>query len=90
MRACSDALHTGAWHHAVMLGTHDLAPLNLQAIPPEAAAWVARWQHAEQQLTLRDQALVDRDRELSQARDLLQRKDRDIAWRDANVSSPNR
>ena len=68
-----------------MLGTHDLPPLNLQALPPEAAAWVARWQHAEQQLALREQALVDRDRELDQARDLLQRKDRDIAWRDAKI-----
>ena len=58
-----------------MLGTHDLPPLNLQALPPEAAAWVARWQHAEQQLALREQALVDRDRELDQARDLLQRID---------------
>lgn len=68
-----------------MLGTHDLPPLNLQALPPEAAAWVARWQHAEQQLALREQALVVRDRELDQARDLLQRKDRDIAWRDAKI-----
>ena len=68
-----------------MLGTHDLPPLKLQALPPEAAAWIARWQHAEQLLALRDQALVDRDRELGQARDLLQRKDRDIAWRDAKI-----
>ncbi|TMU69583.1 IS66 family transposase, partial [Hydrogenophaga intermedia] len=68
-----------------MLGTHDLPPLNLQALPPEAAAWVARWQHAEQQLALREKALVDRDRELDQARNLLQRKDRDIAWRDAKI-----
>ncbi len=34
---------------------------------------------------MRDQALVDRDHELGQARDLLQRKDRDIAWRDARI-----
>jgi transposase len=73
------------WHHAVMLGMHDLPPLNLQALPPEAAAWIARWQHAEQQLALRNKALVERDRELGQARDLLQRKDRDIAWRDAKI-----
>ncbi len=74
-----------SWHHTGMLGAHDLPPLNLQALPPEAAAWIARWQHAERQLALRDQALVDRDRELLQARDLLQRKDRDIAWRDAKI-----
>lgn len=75
----------GSWHHIVMLGTHDLPPLNLQALPPEAAAWIARWQHVERQLALRDQALVPRDSELSQARDLLQRKVRDIAWRDAKI-----
>lgn len=74
-----------SWHHTGMLGAHDLPPLNLQALPPEAATWIARWQHAEQQLALRDQALVDRDHELGQARDLLQRKDRDIAWRDARI-----
>jgi transposase len=27
-------------------------------------AWIARWQHAEEQLAMREQALVDRDREL--------------------------
>ncbi len=74
-----------SWHHTGMLGAHALPPLNLQALPPEAAAWIARWQHAERQLELRDQALVDRDRELVQARSLLQRKDRDIAWRDAKI-----
>lgn len=68
-----------------MLGAHDLPPLNLQALPSEAASWVARWQHVEQQLALRELALVDRDRELDQARALLQRKDRDIAWRDAKI-----
>ena len=66
-------------HHTAMLGAHDLPPLNLEALPPEAAAWIARWQHAEQQLALRDQALVERDLELVQARSMLQRRDRDIA-----------
>jgi transposase len=74
-----------SWHHVVMLGTHDLPPLSLQALPPEAAAWIARWQHVERQLALRDQALALRDSELGQARDLLQRKERDIAWRDAKI-----
>lgn len=68
-----------------MLGTHNLPPLNLQAPPPEAAARIARWQHVERQLALRDQALVERDSELGQVRDLLQRKERDIAWRDAKI-----
>jgi transposase len=85
IRACSDALPTGSWQHAGMLGAHDLPPLNLQALPPEAASWVARWQHVEKQLALRELALVDRDRELDQARALLQRKDRDITWRDAKI-----
>lgn len=74
-----------SWHHTSMLGAHALPPLNLQALPPQASAWIARWQHAERQLALRDQALVDRDLELVQARSLLQRRDRDIAWRDAKI-----
>lgn len=34
---------------------------------------------------MRDQAPVDCDRKLTQARNLLQRKDRDIVWRDAKI-----
>ena len=71
---------------AFMLGTRDLPPLNLQALPPEAAVLIGRWQQqVHQQLALRDQALIERDGELAKHQELLQRKDRDIAWRDAKI-----
>jgi transposase len=71
---------------AFMLGTRDLPPLNLQALPPEAAALIGRWQRqVHQQLALRDQALIEREGELAKRQELLQRKDRDIAWRDAKI-----
>lgn len=32
-----------SWHPTSMLGAHALPPLNLQALPPRASAWIARW-----------------------------------------------
>lgn len=84
IRACADAVHApvlAPYRHARRARSSPVGP----AGAAEAAAWIARWQRAEQQLALRDQALVERDLELVQARSLLQRRDRDIAWRDAKI-----
>ena len=72
-----------------MLGMRDLSSLDLQALPPEAVALIARLQqYVEQQaeqLAARDQALIERDGELARRQDLLQRKDRELAYREARI-----
>lgn len=65
-----------------MLGMRDLPPLDLQGLPPEAVALIAQLQ---QRLSVQDQQLSQRDRELAQSQDLLQRKERDLALRDAKI-----
>src|SRR5690349_2602975 len=65
-----------------MLGTRDLPPLNLQVLPPEAAALIAKLQ---QDLSAQDQQLAQRDRELAETRKLLQRTERDLALREAKI-----
>lgn len=65
-----------------MLGMRDLPPLNLQGVPPEAAALIAQLQ---QRLSVQDQQLAQRDRELAQTQELLQRKERDLALREAKI-----
>ncbi|CAN7561423.1 IS66 family transposase [Variovorax sp. LjRoot178] len=61
---------------------HDLPPLYLQGLPPEAAALIAQLQ---QRLSAQDQQLAQRDRELAQTQELLQRKERDLALREAKI-----
>jgi len=65
-----------------MLGMRDLPVLNLKALPPEAAQLIAQLQQR-----VGDQAkqLAERDRELAQSRELVQRKDRDLALREAKI-----
>ncbi|MGJ7512408.1 IS66 family transposase [Variovorax sp. GT1P44] len=65
-----------------MLGMRDLPPLNLQGVPPEAAALIAQLQ---QRLSVQDHQLAQRDRELAQTQELLQRKERDLALREAKI-----
>ena len=65
-----------------MLGTRDLPPLYLQGLPPEAAALIAQLQ---QHLSVQDQQLAQRDRELAETQKLLQRAERDIALREAKI-----
>jgi len=79
-----------------MLGMRDLPPLDLQGLPPQAAALIAQLQQhvtlQEQQLAERDrklaerdQVLAERDKELAKRQELLQRKDREIALREAKI-----
>jgi len=79
-----------------MLGMRDLPPLDLQGLPPQAAALIAQLQQhvtlQEQQLAERDrklaerdQVLAERDQELAKRQALLQRKDREIALREAKI-----
>jgi transposase len=67
---------------ARMLGMRDLPVLDLKALPPEAAQLIAQLQQR-----VGDQAkqLAERDRELAQSRELVQRKDRDLALREAKI-----
>jgi len=69
-----------------MLGMRDLPPLNLQGLPPEAAALIAQLQ---QRVALQEQQLAERDHELEQRQVLLQRKDREIALREAKIEKIN-
>jgi transposase len=72
-----------------MLGMRDLPAVDLQNLPPAAAALIARLQERvqaqEQQLAEREQVLAQRDDELAHRQDLLQRKDRELALRQAKI-----
>lgn len=65
-----------------MLGMRLPSASDLQGLPPEARALIEQMQrHIEQQ----DQALLARQQQLAEHRALLQRKDREIALRDAKL-----
>ena len=65
-----------------MLGMRDLPSVDLQGLPAEALALIERMRrHIEQQ----DRALAERERQLAQRHELLQRKDREIALRQARL-----
>ena len=72
-----------------MLGMRDLPEAILQALPAEAGALIAQMRQRIEQhdlaLAERDRVLAERDRQLAQRQDLLQRKDREIALRDAKL-----
>jgi transposase len=76
------------WHDARMLGMRDLPAVDLHGTcPPAAAALIARLQEREQaqeqQLASVSRSL--RDDELAHRQDLLQRKDRELALREAKI-----
>jgi len=73
---------TGSGTMPRMLGMRDLPPMDLQALPAEAAAMITQLQ---QRLDAREQQLAQRDRELAQTQELLQRKERDLALREAKI-----
>ena len=66
-----------------MLSMHDLKPQDLQGLSQEAVTALA----AQMLEHIRHQAsgLQSKDHELELQQKLLQRKDRDIAWRDAKI-----
>ena len=66
-----------------MLSMHDLKPQDLQGLAPDAVAALA----AQMLEHIRHQAseLQSKAHELELQQKLLQRKDRDIAWRDAKI-----
>lgn len=65
-----------------MLGMRVPAAADLQGLPPEALALIEQMQrHIEQQ----DEALVAHQQQLAEGQALLQRKDREIALRDAKL-----
>jgi len=72
-----------------MLGMRGALPVDLQGLPPEAAAVIAalqqRVQQQEQQLAERDHVIAQRDEQLAERQALLQRKDREIALREAKI-----
>lgn len=72
-----------------MLGMRVPAAIHLQGLPPEALVLFEQMQrHIEQQglaLAERDRTLAERDRTLAERQELLQRKDREIALRDAKL-----
>jgi transposase len=76
-----------------MLGMRGLPPPDPQGLPPEVAALIARLQQQvqeqAQQLCERDQALSERDQALAEREALLQRKDREIALREAKIEKIN-
>lgn len=65
-----------------MLGMRDLPALDLQNLPPAAAALIAQLQ---QRVQAQEQQLAERDDELARRQDLLQRKDRELALREAKI-----
>ena len=65
-----------------MLGMRDLPALDLQNLPPAAAALIAQLQERVQ---AQEQQLAERDDELAHRQDLLQRKDRELALREAKI-----
>jgi hypothetical protein len=78
------------WHEAArlgkmrrMLGMRDLKPQDLQGLSPEAVTALA----AQMLEHIRHQAneLESKGHELERQQKLLERKDRDIAWRDAKI-----
>jgi len=65
-----------------MLGMRVPSATDLQGLPPEALALIEQMQrHIEQQ----DQALLAHQQQLAERHELLQRKDREIALRDAKL-----
>lgn len=65
-----------------MLGMRGLPPVDLGGLPAEAAAVIKELQ---QRLDAREQQLAQRDRELAKTQELLQRKERDLALREAKI-----
>jgi transposase len=72
-----------------MLGVRVPPAADLQGLPPEALALIEQMQRhielQEQALLARQQQLAERDRQLAERHELLQRKDREIALRDARL-----
>jgi chromosome segregation ATPase len=62
-----------------MLGMRGLPPVDLQGLPGEAAALIAQMQHQ----------LEQQQHQLAEHQALLQRKDREIAMRDAKLEKVN-
>ncbi len=69
-----------------MLGMRGLPPPDPQGLSPEVAALIARLQ---QQVQEQAQQLCERDQVLAQREALLQRKDREIALREAKIEKIN-
>ena len=65
-----------------MLGMRGLSSIDLHDLPPHAAALLAEMQ---QRLEQQAGELAERDAEVAQQRELLQRKDREITLRDAKL-----
>ncbi len=64
-----------------MFGARDL-PLDLQGLPPQAAALLVQLQ---QRLAQQDQALAERDRQIGEQQARLQRQDGELALRQARL-----
>jgi transposase len=76
-----------------MLGMRGLPPVDLQGLPPEAAALIVQMrqllEQQEGQLAERDQALAERDHQIAERQALLERKDRELALREAKLEKVN-